>query len=329
MVKWVAVTGASGYVGSHICKQLKLSGYNVIGVDRNLNNSPNTHKYIDRKIIGDYVGYEFFDTLSELKPVAVVHCAANSLVGPSVSDPSGYYDNNVIKMKRMLDELVAQGIKNFVFSSSSSIYGNGHNPPVHESAEKRPLTSYGKSKYIGELMLQDYAIAYGMNSISFRYFNACGADPDSELGQVKNATHLIARIMESVTLGTEFNVYGSDYNTPDGTCIRDYTHVEDIARAHVQGIEYMTKTVNTGASAFNLGSGTGSSVLEIIHATESALDIKVDYKVSDRREGDPDCVYADITQAGAYLGWKPKYTLKDIVTHAYNWYTSKTFKEVA
>lgn len=327
MVKWIAVTGASGYVGSHICKQLKLSGYNVIGVDRNLNKSPNTHKYIDRKIVAEYNSYSFFDALSELEPVAVIHCAANSLVGPSVTDPSDYYDNNVLKMKRLLDELVAQGIKNCVFSSSSSIYGNGHLPPVSEDAEKRPLTSYGKTKYIGELILQDYATAYGMNSISFRYFNACGADPDGELGQVKNATHLIARIMESITLGTEFNVYGNDYNTPDGTCIRDYTHVEDIARAHVQAIEYMID--NPGAHAFNLGSGSGSSVMEIIQATKDALSIDVEYNIVDRREGDPDCVYADITKSTQELGWTPKYTLNDIVSHAYNWYTSNTFKEVA
>ena len=327
MVKWIAVTGASGYVGSHICKQLKLSGYNVLGVDRNLNNSPNTHKYIDRKVSGEYFGYEFFDALGELEPVAVIHCAANSLVGPSVTDPSGYYSNNVVSMKRFLDELVAQGIKNFIFSSSSSVYGNGHLPPVSEDAEKRPLTSYGKTKFIGELMLDDYATAYGMNSVSFRYFNACGADPDGELGQVKNATHLIARIMESVTLSTEFNVYGNDYQTPDGTCIRDYTHVEDIARAHVQAVDYVTS--NQGAHCFNLGSGAGSSVLEIIAATESVIGKTIEYNTISRREGDPDWVYADIAKAKEQLGWSPKYNLTDIVRHAYNWYTSKTFKEVA
>ena len=195
---------------------------------------------------------------------------------------------------------------------------------VSEDAEKRPLTSYGKTKFIGEMMLQDYATAYGLNSISFRYFNACGADPDGDLGQVKDATHLIARIMENVTLGSEFSVYGNDYDTPDGTCVRDYTHVSDIAQAHVLGVLHLIN--NEGAFAYNLGSGTGSSVMEIISASQHAVtNGKVNYTISERRPGDPDCVYADITKVQNELNWKPQYQLDDIVKHAFNWY-SKGFK---
>lgn len=326
MKYWVAVTGAGGYVGSHICKQLKKAGYCVIGVDRNHANNTHTHQWIDEVVDKSFNSKEFFDKLAELKPIAVIHCAANSLVGPSVTNPTEYYDNNVTNMKILLDKLVELDIKNIVFSSSSSIYGNGHLPPVSEDAEKRPLTSYGKTKFIGEMMLQDYATAYGLNSISFRYFNACGADPDGDLGQVKDATHLIARIMENVTLGSEFSVYGNDYDTPDGTCVRDYTHVSDIAEAHVLGVLHLIN--NEGAFAYNLGSGTGSSVMEIISASQHAVtNGKVNYTISERRPGDPDCVYADITKVKKELNWEPQYQLDDIVKHAFNWY-SKGFKNL-
>lgn len=326
MKYWVAVTGAGGYVGSHICKQLSNAGYFVLGVDRNHSNNTHTHKFIDDVVDKSFNSKEFFDKLAELKPIAVIHCAANSLVGPSVTNPTEYYDNNVSNMKALLDKMVELDIKNIVFSSSSSIYGNGHLPPVSEDAEKRPLTSYGKTKFIGEMMLEDYSTAYGLNSISFRYFNACGADPDGELGQVKDATHLIARIMENVTMGTDFSVYGNDYDTPDGTCIRDYTHVSDIAEAHVLGVVHLL--TNPGAFNYNLGSGTGSSVLEIISASQHAVtNGKVNYTYSERRPGDPDCVYADITKVQNELKWQPQYKLDDIVKHAFNWYT-KGFKNL-
>jgi len=326
MKYWVAVTGAGGYVGSHICKQLKFAGYDVIGVDRNHANNTHTHKFIDHVVDKSFVSTEFFDALEELKPIAVIHCAANSLVGPSVTNPTEYYDNNVTNMKLLLDQMVKLDIKNIVFSSSSSIYGNGHLPPVSEDYEKRPLTSYGKTKLIGEMMLEDYATAYGLNSISFRYFNACGADPEGDLGQVKDATHLVARIMENVTMGSEFSVYGNDYDTPDGTCVRDYTHVSDIAQAHVLGVLHLQ--TNKGAFNYNLGSGTGSSVMEIISTAQHAItNGKVNYTVSERRAGDPDCVYADITKVKKELNWQPQYQLDDIVKDAFNWYT-KGFKNL-
>lgn len=324
MSKSVVVTGSAGYVGSHICKQLKNENYNVIGVDRSIVINQNILKYIDVNLTGDFADKDIWSEITKHNPIAIIHCAANSLVGPSVDNPAEYYYNNVVKTKQLLDNCREVGINNIVFSSSSSIYGNGHLPPVGENFEKRPLTSYGKSKWITELMLQDYFVAYGLNSVSFRYFNACGADPDGELGQVKGATHLIARIMENILTGSNFDMYGNDYQTPDGTCIRDYTHVEDIARAHVLAIDHMN--IVNGANNYNLGSGSGSSVLEIINSAEKNLNTKVDYKIAPRRDGDPDKVFADITKVSKELDWQPKHNLDNIITHAYKWYTSDVYK---
>ena len=323
MEKYIAVTGSNGYVGSHICKQLKKEGYKVIGIDRSIIQNMNVTKYIDVIITGDFTDESCWTQISKHKPTAIIHCAANSLVGPSINNPAEYYYNNVVKTKHLLDYCKESGINNFVFSSSSSIYGNGHLPPIGESFEKRPLTSYGKSKWVAELMLQDYYIAYGLNSVSFRYFNACGADPEGELGQLKGATHLIAKIMENILTGTKFEMYGNDYNTPDGTCVRDYTHVEDIARAHILALDHMN--IVNGAHNYNLGSGSGSSVLEIIDSVEKNLNVKVNYKIAERRQGDPNKVFADITKVSKELDWQPKHILDSIVTDAYNWYSSGVY----
>lgn len=324
----VAITGGCGYVGSHVAKAFKQKGFETLVVDRNAQRNPHTHKYIDILVEDSFASRAFIDALDWHRPVAVVHLAANSLVGPSVTNPADYYDNNFIKTKILVDAMVSKGLNNLIFSSTSSVYGEGHEPPIQESAEKKPLSSYGKSKLMTDMMLEDYNRAYKFNAVSFRYFNACGASEDGSLGQVKGATHLVARIMESALGQSEgLKVYGTDYPTPDGTAIRDYTHVEDIADAHVLALEFIRQ--NPGQhQIFNLGSGSGYSVKEVISAVEKNLNTTVEYEEVERREGDPDKVFADIHRADALLGWKPKRNIDTIAKSAYNWYSGETYKKL-
>lgn len=324
----IAITGGCGYVGSHVAKAFKQKGFETLVVDRNAQKNPHTHKYADILIEDNFFSRAFFDALDWHRPVAVVHLAANSLVGPSVTNPTEYYDNNFVKTKMLVDTMISKGLNNLIFSSTSSVYGEGHEPPIHESAEKKPLSSYGKSKLMTDMMLEDYARAYKFNAVSFRYFNACGASEDTSLGQVKGATHLVARIMESALgEGDGLKVYGTDYPTPDGTAIRDYTHVEDIADAHVLALEFIRQ--NPGQhQVFNLGSGKGYSVKEVISAVEKNLNTTVQYEEVERREGDPDKVFADINKAESLLGWKPKRNIDNIAKSAYNWYRGETYKKL-
>lgn len=324
----IAITGGCGYVGSHVARAFKKAGFETIVCDRNAQKNPHTHKYADILVEDNFFSRAFFDALDWHRPVAVVHLAANSLVGPSVTNPAEYYDNNFVKTKMLVDTMISKGLNNLIFSSTSSVYGEGHEPPIHESADKKPLSSYGKSKLMTDMMLEDYARAYKFNAVSFRYFNACGASEDTSLGQVKGATHLLARIMESTMEGGEgLKVYGTDYPTPDGTAIRDYTHVEDIADAHVLALEFIRQ--NPGKhQIFNLGSGNGYSVKEVISAVEKNLNTTVQYEEVERREGDPDKVFADIGKANSLLNWKPSRDLNTIAKSAYNWYSSETYKKL-
>lgn len=324
----VAITGGTGYVGSHVAKAFKEQGFETLVVDRNASKNPHTHKYIDILVEDNFYSRAFVDALDWHRPVATVHLAANSLVGPSVTNPADYYDNNFVKTKMLVDTMISKGLNNLIFSSTSSVYGEGHEPPIHESSEKKPLSSYGKSKLMTDMMLEDYNRAYNFNAVSFRYFNACGASENGSLGQVKGATHLVARIMESALgLSEGLKVYGTDYPTPDGTAIRDYTHVEDIADAHVLALEFIRQ--NPGQhQIFNLGSGTGYSVKEVISAVEKNLNTTVEYEEVERREGDPDKVFADIHKAEALLGWKPKRNIDTIAKSAYNWYSGETYKKL-
>ena len=320
-MSFIVVTGGCGYVGSHVAKELKQAGYSTIVIDRNAYKNPHTHKWAGTLIDTDFDSPRAFQSMINLQPEAIIHCAANSLVGPSVKTPSVYYDNNVIATKKLLDFCVENKFNNFIFSSSSSVYGLNHVPPITEDSNTKPLTAYGKSKLITDMMLEDYATAYGLKSMSFRYFNACGADIDADLGQVKGATHLIARIMESIHYDEDFEIYGDDYNTPDGTAIRDYTHVSDIAKAHVLGVEKLIKQKKNTHEIINLGSGKGYSVLEIVNAIEEIFEEAIDYTVKPRRKGDPECVFASNKKAKKLLNWSPKHDIYDIINSANNWYS--------
>jgi len=320
----IIVTGGSGYVGGHVCKALSQAGYTPINIDRI--RSPWSDTY------GPYYCMSFtpshhaiHDAVKKFNVVAVIHCAANSLVGPSVTTPAMYYENNVTNTLYMLDFLYAQGINKIVFSSSSSVYGDQEIVPIKETANLKPLTSYGRSKQMVEGILHDYSTAYNMRSVSLRYFNACGADFDGGMGQVKDATHVIARVLESIINDSIFSVYGENYNTPDGTPIRDYTHVWDLALAHVLSVKYLEAGGETGI--LNLGAGQGQSVKDILNATKTVIGKLPIIEYKEARPGDPTRVIADISKAKEILDWSPKYSdLNTIIDSAWGWYNSDRYR---
>lgn len=314
----VIVTGGSGYVGGNICQALRQADYFPINVDRQ--ETTWSSKW------GPFYKTDFNELDEKLIQndiVAVIHCAANSLVGPSVTNPNLYYENNVINSIHFLNLLIERGVNNFVFSSSSSVYGNQEIVPINEDfAVLDPLTSYGRSKQMIEGVLQDYNVAYDFRSISLRYFNACGAT--SDVGQVKDATHVIARVLESIINNDTFTIFGTDYDTEDGTCVRDYTHVWDLALAHVKAVDYL---VNGGQTeVINLGAGQGQSVQDIVDEVLNVVERLPEIKYGARREGDPTKVIADIFKAKHILEWVPKYSdLNTIIDTAWKWYNSENF----
>lgn len=324
---WVVITGGCGYVGSHIAHSIKTNtNHSTLIIDRRAKDLPHTHFTADDIISNDYASDESLRAIGQINPMAIVHCAANSLVGPSMSNPDAYYHNNVIGLIRLLDGMRQHECRNIIFSSSSSIYGNGDGPS-REDDVPRPCSPYGTTKLIGEMVLKDYSQSYGINSICFRYFNAIGASPDVGLGQEPNATHLMARLMESIMHDRDFQIYGTDYQTEDGTCVRDYVHVADIADAHVKGMKWLMD--NPGHHIYNIGSGTGYSVLEMIKAVEDVTGKKIRVSPHPRRPGDPAWRMADITKISNDLRWEPKKKLEQIVSDAHEWYNSREFKYIS
>lgn len=325
--EWVAVTGGCGYIGSHIACELKQNtDYRVLIIDRNADAMSHTHWLADELINDDVVSQSSCDALAKIKPKAIIHCAGTSLVGPSITDPADYYNNNCTKTMQLLDTMRSNGIDKFIFSSSAAVYGRGFASVCSEHDIPSPINPYGNSKFIIELMLKDYCTAYGISSMSFRYFNAAGADPEARLGQDVGATHLVARIMESIVTGEVLTVYSKNYPTRDGTCVRDYAHVCDIARAHVLGIDYVTE--HPGAHIINLGSGQGTTVFEMIHAAERVTNQRINYKIGPDRIGDPAILVASTEKAKHQLAWEPNYNVDDIVKHAWKWYHSDIYNNL-
>lgn len=308
----ILVTGASGYVGSVVCQKLmsRTQNYEVIAVDRNApkHNYFSEHHRIDFNNIHRLL----------LNVDCVVHCAATSLVGPSVTNPGLYYKNNVASTQDLMDACIAQGVNRFVFISSAACYGIPDSGICDPRQNNTPINPYGWSKRMTEIMLSDYATAYGLNSVSLRLFNVAGAH--DELGQEKDATHLIARIMESAINKQSFTLYGDDFNTPDGTCVRDYIHVYDVAGAVHNAVKRTAH--NKGAEIFNVGNGLGYSNLDIINSINHNTDLSVEYIIGPRRAGDPDSLVADIMATENEMMWSPSLTLDDIVNSAYNYYKS-------
>lgn len=323
MSKTIIVTGGCGYIGSHIARAFKYANADnrVFVIDRVKRD--HTLVGLDGWFISDFADDDSIATIIDLNPDIVVHCAGTSLVRPSMTNPGEYYDNNIAKTIKLLNVLKDLEKKPLVlFSSSASVYGEPEEVPIYETARRQPISPYGNTKNMTEMILGDYWRAYGLPSVSFRFFNAAGAEPHTfDLGQEPGATHIIARVLEAQLAGNAVTINGNNYPTPDGTCIRDYVHVWDIATAHLKAVNYIDST--PGAHAFNLGLTEGISNLEIVNYVKRKYGLK-DVTFGERRSGDPAKLIAASVQARTVLGWDPKYsTLEEIVDSAYKWYASK------
>jgi UDP-glucose-4-epimerase GalE len=311
----VVVTGAAGYIGGHIALLLQDAGHTVMGIDRRP--CPAHLKDVfNRYVQADFDSDESYRMLIAHRPETIVHCAGTSLVGPSIKNPSDYYHNNVVKTLNLLNIMHnALPKTRLIFSSSAAVYGEPIMNPCHEVDPKEPVSPYGESKLMIEQILASYHRAYGLDYVAFRYFNACGADSQGRHGQEPGATHIIARVLESIRDGQEFTLNGIDYPTPDGTCVRDYVHVEDIARAHVLALD---RRVEPGV--YNLGTSQGISNREIIDTAQQVTGSAVVIRVGDRRAGDPPMLTASADKFNRYTTEWKKYSLTDIVKHAWAWY---------
>jgi len=324
MSKKILVTGGCGYIGSHVARAFKQNGNEVFIIDRVQRD--HTLKDIDGYYIGDFASEGSLATIYDMAPDVIVHCAGTSLVGPSMTDPAEYYENNVVKTIAMMNVIRHMEKRpTIMFSSSASVYGTPDLVPIVETAPKQPISPYGSTKLTDEMILRDYGAAYGIDIVIFRYFNAAGAEPfNFDLGQEPDATHIVARVLEASIAGRAFNVNGDDFPTPDGTCIRDYVHVWDIAQAHVRASEYV-KDDRFDKTAlqeiFNLGTNNGTSNKEIVNYVANTYGlVMVNYGV--RRPGDPAELIADSTEAMGKLKWKPEYSdISNIIDSAYKWYT--------
>jgi len=322
MNRKIVVTGGCGYIGSHVARAFKQNGDSVYIIDRV--KREHTLKDIDGYYIGDFVSEASLSTIYDLAPDVVVHCAGTSLVGPSMTDPAEYYENNIVKTITMLNLIKNMPKKPVIlFSSSASVYGVPGSWPITEQNEIQPISPYGATKAMTERILADYQQAYGIHSMCFRYFNAAGAEPvNSDLGQEPGATHIIARALEASIANRAFTINGSDYDTDDGTCVRDYVHVWDLAQAHILGVDYMLDDYpQPGAYVLNLGTREGISNKQIVDYVVNKYGIPF-VNFGERRPGDPDILIADATQAKNLLGWEPEYSdIATIIDSAYKWYT--------
>lgn len=328
--KWVAITGCNGYIGGQTVLKFKDLGYKVIGCDRNHALSPWMREHIDMPVPGDFTSGLFTTAIQSKNPEAVIHIAGTSLVAPSMTDPATYYINNVGATAKLLKSLAEKGwTRTFIFSSSAAVYGNPGVKMITEETPTQPISPYGQSKLMTEQVLKDCARAYGFKTVALRYFNACGADAMVRHGQVKQATHVIARLMESLIAGSVFTLNGQDYDTDDGTCVRDYLHVEDIARAHVDAM-LIAKDFKDSFQEFNLGAGKGYSIREIINAVERITGKTVLVHTGPRREGDPATLVASPQKFKNWAGWRAENSkLETIIRTSWAWYNSRRYQDYA
>jgi len=318
--KLVVVTGAAGYIGGQTMISLKWLGYIVLGVDQNT--LPKHLMLVPNQFHrGDFASEEIINVIEAARPAAVIHCAGTSLVGPSVKNPKEYWNNNIAKNIQFLDRICsipAEYRPKIIFSSSASVYGNPIMTPCHEVDPCEPISPYGETKRAMEWILEGYKVAYGLEYVAFRYFNACGADSKIQHGQAPNATHIIARVLESLRDGQEFTLNGNNYPTADKTCIRDYIHVEDIAHAHILAID-----AELPSGTYNLGTSTGSSNQDIINSAEKITGLKLQVKIGPQRDGDPEILTASADKFSSLTNWKQQFSLDDIIKHAWLWYNRK------
>lgn len=320
----IIVLGGAGYIGSHAVAELVNRGYNVVVVD-NLKTGHKEAIHEKAKFYqGDIRDKDFLSSVFDRETVdGVMHFAASSLVGESMEEPLQYLNNNVYGTQILLEVMEQFGVKNIVFSSSAATYGEPEQVPIIESMPTNPESTYGDTKLIMEKMMKWCDKAYGMKYVALRYFNVAGAKSDGTIGEDHQPESHLVPIILQVALGQreKLAIYGDDYNTPDGTCIRDYVHVEDLIDAHIRSLEYLE---NGGESnIFNLGSSKGFSVQEILGAARSVTEKTIPAEVVARRAGDPGILIASSDKAKEILGWEPKYTdIKDIIATAWKWHES-------
>ncbi|MFO1032908.1 MAG: UDP-glucose 4-epimerase GalE [Hyphomicrobiales bacterium] len=313
----VLVTGGAGYIGSHMVLALTDAGEETIVLDNLSTGFAWAVAPAAKLVKGDIGDEELVQSLVKTHGItAIVHFAGSIVVPDSVSDPLGYYLNNTVKSRALMHAAVKSGVKNFIFSSTAAVYGNPKSLPVFETDEPAPISPYGTSKLMTELMLRDSHAAYGLNYVALRYFNVAGADPKGRSGQsTPRATHLI-KVACQTALGqrAQMDVFGTDYDTPDGTCIRDYIHVSDLIAAHMDALAHLRR--GGAAGIFNCGYGKGYSVLEVIKAVERAHGGPVNAKLGPRRAGDPAGIVAGAQKVRDILGWQPKYNDLDVIVRS-------------
>ncbi|WP_315788971.1 UDP-glucose 4-epimerase GalE [Fischerella sp. JS2] len=323
----ILVTGGAGYIGSHAVLALLQAGYEVLILD----NLVYGHRDLVEKVlqvelvVGDTSDRVLLDQLFQSHDIAaVMHFSAYAYVGESVTNPAKYYRNNVVGTLTLLEAMLAASVNKFVFSSTCATYGVPQTIPIPENHPQNPINPYGATKLMVEKILSDFDTAYGFKSVIFRYFNAAGADPNGKLGEDHiPETHLIPLVLQTALGKREsISVFGTDYPTDDGTCIRDYIHVTDLADAHVLGLEYLLR--GGDSEVFNLGNGNGFSVKEVIETAKSITGRNIKVVECDRRPGDPPALIGSSDKARTILNWQPRYSsLKEIITHAWQWHQQR------
>lgn len=323
----ILITGGCGYIGSHFVKFLQKNSDHKVIVFDNLSRG-------HRESINNDVDFEKIDLLnpseieiglSKYKIDAVVHFAAFAYVGESVEDPGLYYTNNVTGSINLIKAINKAGIKKFIFSSTCSLYGNPNQVPISESEPTKPINPYAQTKLMIEKVLADFDLSHNLKYAALRYFNAAGADFEGEIGESHDPEpHLIPIVLQTALGKREhIKIFGDDYDTPDGTCIRDYIHVYDLADAHLKALEYLVRGENS--DFFNLGTGDGNSVKELIDKAREVTGKEIKSVIAERRAGDPAVLVADNKKAKNILGWNPKYNLDDIIKSAWNWHQNQKY----
>ena len=322
----ILVTGGAGYIGSHVVlRLLEESNHEIVVFDSLENGHLSTIEKL--KLVRDFSFVKGdLKNRSDLENLfrnfdidAVIHFAAYIRVEESVQNPRKYYSNNLIGTVNLLNEMIDHDVKKIVFSSTAAVYGEPKYVPIDENHSKHPINPYGKTKFMVEEILDDYDKAYGLKSIRLRYFNVAGADSQNRIGESHEPeTHLIPNILASATDQTKvFNLFGDDYNTRDGTCVRDYVNIEDLASAHVLALKYLSE--KNQSDCFNIGTKNGNTVKEVFESCEKITEKKINLKINSRRDGDPESLVADNAKAEKILNWIPKKSLNDSIRTAYSW----------
>ena len=326
-MKTVLVTGGAGYIGSHSALELQKAGYEVIILDNLVYGHQDLVETVlkTKLIFGDTCDSNLLKQIFSTHEIdAVMHFAAYTYVGESVTKPAKYYRNNVVGTLTLLEAMLEAGINKFVFSSTCATYGVPETVPIKEEQSQNPINPYGVTKLMVEQILQDFSHAYDFRSVCLRYFNAAGADPEGMLGEDHNPeTHLIPLVLQAASGHRDsISIFGTDYNTPDGTCIRDYIHVSDLAQAHILALKYLLDDGKT--DVFNLGNGNGFSVKQVIEIARKITGQEIKALECDRRPGDTPILVGSGEKAQQILGWQPQYyTLEDIIAHAWQWHQKR------